>query len=207
VDIPAALLTQLAQLADGVGLDAKILQLPLTNLAAALRALVPSCRGLHVDIVHNGQPISLTEVLLPETDGVVRTSLRVSLSLLSPDHHWRSRVIFYAQTPGAFVDLAADLGYAMKTSVATVGHNRDHADSNIEGPTAPRLVLDADLPPHIEASGLTGLAELSAVNRAVGMLIERGHDPGDAYDSLRQAAAEAGVEVHVYAARILGRRR
>lgn len=205
MDIPAALLNQLAQLADGIGLDAKILQLPLTNLSAALQALVPSCRVLHVDIVHNGQPITLTHVLLPETDGAVSTSLRVSLSLLSPDYHWRSRVVFYAARPGAFVDLAADLGYVMETSVATVGPDRDRADSDLEGPMAPRLILDADLPPRVDASGLTGLCELSAVNRAVGVLIERGHDPGDAYDSLRQAAAEAGVEVHVYAARMLGR--
>jgi hypothetical protein len=70
---------------------------------------------------------------------------------------------------------------------------------------APAIVLDADVLRSTSVSGLTGLSELSAVNRAVGILIDQGHDLDHAYDTLRQGARTAGVEVHVYAARMLGR--
>jgi hypothetical protein len=213
VDIPAALLSHLARLASSIELDPNVLQAPLKNLVGDLRAAIPSYRGLHMIILHTGQPVTLTDLLPAETDGVVRTSLRVPLGLLGPDDDGGSRVTFYAGTPGSLVDLAADLSYALKASVTTVHPDGDHDALDGDGqavvppPRAPhlRLLLDADLPPKVEVSGLTGLAELSAINRAVGILIDRGHTPDDAYDILRRAAAAVGKETHVFAARILRR--
>jgi len=66
------------------------------------------------------------------------------------------------------------------------------------------LLLDTDVPPNPAVSGLTGLSEMSAVDRAVGIMIERGHHPDVAYDALSEQAAAAGVETHVYAAQVLG---
>jgi hypothetical protein len=207
VDIPAALLSHLAQLASSIGLDAEILHLPLRNMVTDLRVVVPSYRGLQMIIVHSGQPVRLTDLLPAETDGAVMTSLRMPLGLLGPEHDGGSRVIFYAGTPGAFVDLAADLGYVLKAAVRTDHLDGDGAASgaaaDAEAPLG--LVLDGDLLPNVEAPGLTGLSELSAVNRAIGMLIDRGHNAGDAYDILRRAAVAAGVATHVFAARMLGR--
>lgn len=193
MDVPAALLTQLARLATSVGLDPEILHLPLTILVTDLRAAVPSFRGLQVIIVNSGQPITLTDLLPAGTDGAALASLRVPLSLIGPDHDGGSRVVFYAGTPGAFVDLAADLSYVLE------------ATTSRDGETSRRLVLDADLPSNAVVSGLTGLAELSAVNRAVGILIDRGHTRDHAYAILQRAAAWAGVKTHVFAARMLGR--
>ena len=67
------------------------------------------------------------------------------------------------------------------------------------------IVIDGDLPPHTLASQLTGLHEVSAINQAVGMLIDRGHDQDDAHAALRRHAAAAGVDTHISAARILRR--
>jgi hypothetical protein len=65
------------------------------------------------------------------------------------------------------------------------------------------IELDTDLPPISRVSGLTGLAELTVLNRAIGMLIQQGHDIEQAHLVLRREAAAAGVESHIYAARIL----
>ena len=53
--------------------------------------------------------------------------------------------------------------------------------------------------------GLSGLDQLSTVNRAVGMLIDQGHEPDEAVKVLHRDAAAAGVEPHVYAAQLLNR--
>jgi hypothetical protein len=212
VDIPAALLNHLARLASSIELDPEVLQTPLKNLVGDLRAAVPSYRGLQMIIVHTGQPVTFTDLLPAETDGIVMTSLRVPLGLLGPDHDGGSRVTFYAGTPGSFVDLAADLSYALKASVTTVHPDGDHDGSDRDGQAGVphtgadlRLLLDADLPPKVAFSGLTGLAELSGINRAIGILIDRGHTPDHAYDILRAGAAAAGVAIHVFATRMLGR--
>jgi hypothetical protein len=84
-------------------------------------------------------------------------------------------VVFYAGHPGAFVDLAADL-------------QRVHG---LDGPA----VLDDHLtdtcdPPR--PCGITGLEELSDINRAIGVLITRGHTPAEAHAELRRRAAAGG---------------
>ena len=207
MDIPTALLNQLAQFANSVGLDAEILHLPLTNLVADLGAVIPSYSGLQVTILSSDQPVTLTELIPQQTDGAVTTSLRVPLSLLGPEHHEGSRIIFYASTPGAFVDLAADLGYVLKAAVRMDHLDGDGAASDAAPYAEPprSLALDGDLPQNLEVSGLTGLSEFTAVNRAIGILIDRGHNAGDAYGILRRGAVAAGVATHVFAARMLGR--
>jgi hypothetical protein len=201
VDIPAALLNQLAQLAHSIGVEAESLHRPLTNLGIDLRAAIPSYRGLQVIIISSGQPVTLTGLLPPESDGAVSTSLRVPLGLLGPEYDHGSRVILYAGTPGAFVDLAADLGYVLKAPVAT--HQADGGSAGSKTAPPLELILDGDLSPNVEASGLTGLSEFSAVNRAIGILIDQGHNPDLAYEILGSAAVAAGVEPHVYAVRML----
>jgi hypothetical protein len=212
VDVPTAVLIHVSELAASIGLDPEVLHVPLKVLVGDLRAAVPSYRGLQLTIVHSGQPVILTDLLRTEADGAVLTSLRIPLTAVDPDHDGGSRVIFYAGTPGALVDLAADLCYVLKTSVTTASAGREQAGFNGNGGAEqrqaqvnPSLVLDADVLMSTSGSGLTGLSELSAVNRAVGILIDQGHDLDHAYDALRRDATTAGVEMHVYAARMLGR--
>jgi hypothetical protein len=209
VDVPADLLSHVTQLAASIGVDTDVLHVPLLALARVLRTAVPSYRGLQLTVVHSGQPVTMTDMVPVEADGVVLTSLRVPLTAMDSAYNPDSRVIFYAGKPGALVDLAADLAYVLKTSVLT---KSDQLDSNGDGRAQPGrvqtgrvLVLDADVPAARTASGLFGLSELSAVNRAVGIMIDRGHEPDHAYEALRRQATAAGVEVHVFASQMLGR--
>ena len=211
MEVPTALLSDLAQLADSVDLDAGLLQTPLSALVAELRAAVGSYRGLQLTVVRDGQPVTLTDISDPDEDGSIVTSLRVPLSVLGPSHDARSRVVFYASVAGSLIDLATDLGYVLKTATITDDPKPDGAVGDGEGRAAgpayvrpPVLLLDADVPPNPAVSGLTGLSEMSAVDRAVGIMIERGHHPDVAYDALSEQAAAAGVETHVYAAQVLG---
>jgi hypothetical protein len=209
VDVPTALLSDLAQLADSVDLDAALLQTPLSALVGELRAAVGSYRGLQLSFVRDGQPVTLTDISDPDEDGSIVTSLRVPLSVLGSSHDARSRVVFYASVAGSLVDLATDLGYVLKTATITDDPKPDGAVRDGEGQARPPhvrppvLLLDADVPPNPAVSGLTGLSEMSAVDRAVGIMIERGHHPDVAYDTLSEQAATAGVETYVYAVQVL----
>jgi hypothetical protein len=69
-----------------------------------------------------------------------------------------------------------------------------------------RITLDADVPPSPLVSGVSGLSELSTINRAIGVLIGHGHHPDHAGDTLRRrAASREDLEPHRHAARLLGR--
>lgn len=122
------------------------------------------------------------------------------------------------------MDLAADLGHALRVSTLMpedrsahpgVGDDRGsdrpgvgplHQDGHRGGDgTDELIVLDADLPPQTSESRLSGMQEMSTINRAVGMLIDQGHHPDDAHSVLRRHAAAAGVDTHVYAAQLLRR--
>lgn len=155
----------------------------LSQVTAALEAAVPSYLGLQLTIFEHDHPITVTRIV---TDRTAHTSLRLPLTALDPKSDPKSRIRLYAATAGAFVDLAADLSFVLR--------DRDE-----------RIVLDADLPPGTLVSGTTGLAELSTVNRAVGVLIGRGQHPDEAHDTLRREASRWGLERHAYAAQLLGR--
>ncbi|HWJ52434.1 MAG TPA: ANTAR domain-containing protein, partial [Propionibacteriaceae bacterium] len=162
----------------------------------------------------------------------ITTSLRVGFAALGPGFDGESGVVFYAATPGAFVDLAADFGYALDTPITTASSTassadstdgdgqdgRDHTDVDRQqgdhhdgdgqhGPSRSDrnrlIVLDADLPPTATRSGLVGLDERSMIDRAIGVMLDQGHHPDGAHATLRQHAAAAGVEPHTYAARLL----
>jgi hypothetical protein len=210
VDLPTALLRDLQQLSSSVGLDADACRAPLVSLVEALQAAVPSYRGLHLTIVDDGHPVSLTAFASPADGDSVHTSLRVGFAALGPGDG-ESHVVFYAATPGAFVDLAADFRYAPDTLTTTAGTPAGAVDSKDGarqhgpggGDADQLIVLDADLPPLTTRSGLVGLAERSVLDRAIGIMIDQGHDPNLAHATLRRRAAAAGVEPHIYAARLL----
>ena len=73
---------------------------------------VPAYRGICLTVVENGHPVTVATVRTPHAAESFATSLRLPLAALGPGFHVDSQLVFYAATPGAFVDLAADLGYA-----------------------------------------------------------------------------------------------
>lgn len=93
-------------------------------------------------------------------------------------------MVLYAATPGAFVDLAADLAWVLRLE-----------------PTA--LALDQHLVVPVSSDGLVGLAEHATINRAIGVLIARGHTPASARGELRRQADLDSGDVPAAAQRVL----
>jgi hypothetical protein len=207
VDLPATVLTHLQDLTVSIGDDDQDLDDTLAALTAALRATAATYCGLRLTIVESQWPVTLT-AFTDGHDAPVGTSLRLPLALVSPTADTESRVVFFAITAGAFTDLAADLSYALggvpvdQASAAVDGV--DQRGIHVDGRRG-AIELDVDLPLLSRVSGLTGLAELTVLNRAIGMLVAQGHDIEQAHQLLRRDAAAARVEPHVYAAGILRR--
>lgn len=172
MDISARLahgLAALSQSLDSPGVD---LEAGLRTLIADLRRAVASYTGLTLTITLDGQDVSVT-VRDDEATTPVRmkhaTSLLIPLDALTPAGT-AGTLLLYAATPGAFVDLAADLSFAL-------------------GGNGSRLVLDGHLDPPAVSTGITGLREHSAINQAIGVLIGRGHTPESAREELHRLAA------------------
>jgi hypothetical protein len=187
-----------------IGQDDQDLDDTLTALTRALRSTAASYRGFQLTLVESQWPVTLT-AFTGGPDVPVGTSLRLPLALVSRTVDPGSQVVFFAGTPGAFTDLAADLCHALGRSVdqASSGANHgDHRGTRVGGQRR-AIGLDVDLPPLSRVSGLTGLAALTVLNRAIGMLVAQGHDIEQAHQALRRGAGAARVEPHVYATRIL----
>jgi hypothetical protein len=92
-------------------------------------------------------------------------------------------VVFYAASGGALVDLAADLGWLL-----------DLRDD---------LALDGHLRPDDRHRVTSGLGEVSVVQQAVGLLIDRGRTPQAARDELEHASRETATPVHEVAAHVI----
>ena len=212
MDFPTALLRDLLHLSSSVELDEDELGARMAALVTALRTAVPSYRGMYLTVVEDDEPVGLSAFDSTE-DGAITTSLRLPFAALAPGFHVGSRVVFYAASPGAFVDLAADIGHALHAPIIFDGlrprltespeDDGQHGDGLRDGHES--IVLDADLPPATLVSRLTGLDDMSTINRAIGMLIDQGHHPDEARATLHRHAVTAGVEPHLYAAQLLRR--
>ena len=204
MDLPAALLAHLHDLTVSIGEDDQNLDDTLLALTTALHSTANSYYGFQLTIVEHKWPVTLT--IFTGGEVPLGTSLRLPLGLVSPTVDGESRVVFYAGIPGAFTDLAADLSHALGgipvDQRSSVADSADPPEPRVDGHRKV-IVLDADLAPLSRASGLTGLAELTVFNRAIGMLVDQGHDIEQAHQLLRRDAAAAGVEPQIYAARIV----
>ena len=149
---------------DGVAEQPVELEKSLTALTQALKSAAPSYRGLALTLIIDKQPVTVTSAE-PGNTSDIATSLRLSLAWV-PSLSADSRITLYASTPGTFVDLAADLAFAL------------HSHS---------IRLDEDIPSAL-VSDLTGAGRLSAINKAVGVLISHGHTPDSAQRELRDTA-------------------
>lgn len=232
MDHATVLQRHLHALSGSIGLDDNALDASLAAFAADLHAAVPCALGLQIRLIEDGHPVILT---LIASNPRTRTSLRLPLKALGARFDPDSRIILYAAVPGAFVDLAADLSYALHLPIATDrpphilndsppddqrhgqprgrskgrshGRSDGRCDCQRQGglERGPCITLDGDLPPSTLRSGLAGLEELSMINRAIGLLIARGHHPDEAGETLRRDAARVHIEPHHYASQILTR--
>ena len=141
------------------------------QLSADVRSAIPSCLGLTVTVSDSDPPFTFTTLEDHVDPGDVRTSLMLALNHDGAG----ARVVLYAGTPGAFVDLAADLSWLARRTLAGCEFDQ-------------HLVLPA------VASTATPLRSASAINQAIGVLIGAGLTPEAAHRELEVRAATADTD-------------
>jgi hypothetical protein len=158
----------------------------LTLLTKHAAAAVPSYRGLTVVVPQSDPSLTVTTLADDTTNAAhIRTSLQLSLpGVTEPRSTSAVAIILYAGSPGAFVDLAADMAWL------TARPLDDFAlDQHLTFATRPRSEQDH------HAS--------SAINQAVGVLIGRGYTPQQADGELDTQAANSQIGRPEVARRIL----
>ena len=171
MEIPGALLAELTALSAESTDPAFDLPGLVQALQDALLAAVPSSVGLSITIRVGLPAVTVTTL---EGTATVGTSLQVPLTSLLAEAG--SAVVFYAGTPGALVDLAADLQWALHLP-------------------AEAMLLDQHLTPASGADPIAGLPEMSVIHRAVGALLAQGRTPEAAAEDLRTSADRSGTSV------------
>jgi hypothetical protein len=96
-------------------------------------------------------------------------------------------LILYATTPGAFVDLSADLAWLRRTGATR----------------ATDIALDQDLTPPVFRRIDIALGVLSSIDQATGVLIERGSTPDQARSQLAVLSAASGRTLYAEADHLL----
>jgi hypothetical protein len=157
----------------------------LDQLGVAARAAVPTYLGLSVTVDGSDPPFTFTTLEDHKADNV-RTSLR--LMLLAPVGDGRAApsvaLILYAETPGTFVDLTADLAW-------------------LTGRPPSDFALDQHLSVPAGSDDGASLRAASVINQAIGVLIGRGYTPRQANSKLDTHADGPGTDRHTTAQFIL----
>ena len=168
MELSAALAADLRFLTEALEESGTDLSVALQRLMRDTRLAVPTFLGLTLTVVINSAPVTFTALEETADPGTAATSALLPLTSLC-DAEPGSVIAFYATQPGAFVDLAADLSFAL-------------------GIDPGGIILDAGLDPPAAGSGLPGLRDQSEINQAIGILIELGYPPEDAGAELRRRA-------------------
>ncbi|HET9648021.1 MAG TPA: ANTAR domain-containing protein [Microlunatus sp.] len=178
MDVSRSLSEQLSALTDALDDPGTDLSGILGVLVDDLTEAVPSFLGLQMTLDLNGRPFTLNTIADGDTDAA-RTTLQLPLDPLAGTGPG-SAVIFYAAAPGAFLDLAADAHQAWGLD------GQVHLDQHLPA---------RDTPTGHDAPGPASddLHRWSIVNRAVGILIARGHTPEQARNEIRRAAGHRRI--------------
>ena len=161
----------------------------LAALALAARFAVPSYTGLAMRATVGGRDLGFTTLDEHDSHLPSATSLRLAMSPL-PDAAGGLEpfpsimLILYAATPGAFVDLCADLAW-------------------FSGIGVHELAVDEDLTPPVLRRIDIALAEMSSIDQAVGVMIGRGSTPEQALAHLADLCRASGRSQHAEAEHLL----
>ncbi|HXB89694.1 hypothetical protein [Mycobacterium sp.] len=183
--ISAALAADLGILTAALdGPDADVLH-SLHQLGVDAQAAVPTYLGLSVTFDGSDPPFTFT-TLEDGTADNVRTSLRLTPLARVDDGRAAPSValILYAETPGTFVDLTADLAW-------------------LTGRPPSDFALDQHRSVPAGSDAGTSLPAASVVNQAIGVLIGRGYTPRQAHSKLDTQADGAGTDRYTTAQFIL----
>ena len=169
--------TGLGHLTDTLDKAPTNLDVELGRLSDDLAHAVDSYLGLSIKITLESGPVSLTT--WRGTGGsAVGSSMLIPLPLICASAPG-SALILYAAAPGAFVDLSAELSFALGQPLAA-------------------FVLDAHLTEHLPCRAdpqITGLSDFSNVNRAIGVLLACGRTSEQAQSELWDRAADDASRV------------
>jgi hypothetical protein len=186
VTITAALAAELEILTAALDQPGADVARSVRQLALNAAAGVTTYLGLSVLVGRSDPPFVFTAL----ADGVaaddIGTSLRVELPGVG-DGGGRLTVAvnLYAGSPGAFVDLAADLAWLTARPLSD-------------------FVLDQHL--DIPTPSNTGTQlQASVINQAIGVLIGRGHTPEQAHWQLDTQTAHTGTDRHAAAQLVLAK--
>lgn len=184
MEIAAALAAELGYLTAALDEPGADVGDSLRRLTAGATVAIPTFLGLSVTVVGSDPAFTFTAFV----DGVgavdVGTSLRLALPSVDPRHLSPVVVVFYAGSPGAFVDLAADLAFLTARPLSD-------------------FAVDQHLPGPAEQAYATDLFEVSIINQAVGALIDQGYTPEQAERHLEVESAAAGISRYAVGLRIL----
>ncbi len=157
----------------------------LHQLGVDAQTAVPTYLGLSVTVDGSDPPFTFT-TLEDGTADNVRTSLGLKLLARVGDGRVAPSValILYAETPGTFVDLTADLAW-------------------LTGRPPSDFALDQHLSVPAGSDDGTSLRAASVINQAIGVLIGRGYTPRQAHSKLDTQADGAGTDRYTTAQFIL----
>jgi hypothetical protein len=180
---PLGLLTEqlsaLTSTLDDPGTDLKTM---LDVLSAELTAAVPSYLGFTLTLHLDDGPVTLTTA---DRNLARAAQARIAFPLATaPSEDLAGTLVCYARDPGSFVALVAEtrLFYGSDT----------------------QILLDDQLPGTAPVpAGIAGLDNHMVINRAIGVLISRGHSPAQAHTELLRRAAAGGFTVPTVAAQVL----
>jgi hypothetical protein len=156
----------------------------LHQLGVDAQAAVPTYLGLSVTVDGSDPRFTFT-TLEDGTADDIRTSLRLMLPGVGDGRASPPvALVFYAGTPGTFVDLSADLAW-------------------VTGRPPSDFALDQHLSVPVGSGTGTYLRTASVINQAIGVLIGRGHTPGQARRELDDQADSTGIDRPTIAQSIL----
>jgi hypothetical protein len=188
VDQIMSLSVALAPLAENLDRPEAELDGELRRLSDELSRIVDSYLGLTVMLTGVAGPVSMSTWREPAGRAAVGSSLLIPLPLICATPPG-SALILHAARPGAFVDLTADLSFAL-------------------GEPLPTFVLDQHLTEHLNPNSrpeLIGLAESSQINQAIGVLLACGHTREQALAELWHRASDVPRDLHTAAQAIINR--
>ncbi|MGK9269683.1 ANTAR domain-containing protein [Williamsia muralis] len=173
------LIAALASLTAGLDDPSADLHERVAELVEALTESIDSLVSVALTVMVDHRPFS---VAVPVRQGVVAvTSVSIPLRRQSwPDTE--SRLVLLAGTPGAFVDLVADISFAMNSDPAMIG-------------------VDTQLPAAVPSDDDPGvdmqrdLEDRSAIDQALGVLLARGATMQAASTHLSQRAERDNISM------------
>ena len=184
MNITTGLATDLRRLSAALDEPGADIAHSLHKMAADTEAAVRSYLGLNVSVSRSDPLFTFTCL----NDGVVAGDIATSLRLTLPSigDGWAPpavALILYAGSPGAFVDLAADLAWLTARPLGD-------------------FVLDQHVTIPAGSDSGAQLSAASVINQAIGVLIGLGYTPQQADRRLDTQAAHAGTDRHA-AARLI----